>query len=87
MAQARIPEWASLPVAVGFGIAETFAAVLILVPRFRPRFFWPRSLGLILLLFGYQCFSVASSQPQIFGVFELTKTVRALVVFLAAGHR
>lgn len=35
MAQARVPEWASLPAAVGFGIAETFAAVLILVPRFR----------------------------------------------------
>ena len=35
MAQARVPEWASLPAAIGFGIAETVAGVLILVPRFR----------------------------------------------------
>jgi uncharacterized membrane protein YphA (DoxX/SURF4 family) len=35
MAQARIPEALSLPAALFFGITETFAAVLILVPRFR----------------------------------------------------
>lgn len=35
MTQALVPGWASLPAAVGFGIAETFAGVLILVPRFR----------------------------------------------------
>src|SRR5690349_21875571 len=35
MAQARIPEFLSLPAAICFGIAETFGAVLILVPRFR----------------------------------------------------
>lgn len=35
MAQARIPENLSLAAAVLFGIAETFAGVLLLVPRFR----------------------------------------------------
>jgi len=35
MAQARIPESLSLFAAVAFGIAETLAGVLILVPRFR----------------------------------------------------
>lgn len=35
MAQALVPQSLSLPGALGFGIAETFAAVLLLVPRFR----------------------------------------------------
>jgi|HubBroStandDraft_4_1064222.scaffolds.fasta_scaffold37618_2 uncharacterized membrane protein YphA (DoxX/SURF4 family) len=35
MAQARVPQSLSLAGAIGFGIAETFAAVLLLVPRFR----------------------------------------------------
>lgn len=35
MAQFRIPQDLSLLTAISFGIAETFAAVLILVPRFR----------------------------------------------------
>lgn len=35
MAQARLPEFLSVPAAVGFGIVETFAGVLVLVPRFR----------------------------------------------------
>src|SRR2546423_15091146 len=35
VAQARVPASLSLPAAIGFGIAETFARVLILVPRFR----------------------------------------------------
>jgi len=35
LAQARVPEDLSLFAAVAFGIAETFAGVLLLVPRFR----------------------------------------------------
>jgi uncharacterized membrane protein YphA (DoxX/SURF4 family) len=35
MAQARVPESLSLLAAISFGIAETFAGVLLLVPRFR----------------------------------------------------
>ena len=35
MAQARVPQSLSLASAIGFGIAETFTAVLLLVPRFR----------------------------------------------------
>jgi uncharacterized membrane protein YphA (DoxX/SURF4 family) len=35
MVQARIPGDLGLAAAIGFGIAETFAAVLLLVPRFR----------------------------------------------------
>lgn len=35
LAQARVPESLSLAAAVGFGIAETFGGVLLLLPRFR----------------------------------------------------
>jgi uncharacterized membrane protein YphA (DoxX/SURF4 family) len=35
MAQARVPQSLSLLAAICFGIAETFAAVMLLVPRFR----------------------------------------------------
>ncbi|MBI1788315.1 MAG: hypothetical protein HYR60_12300 [Acidobacteria bacterium] len=35
LAQAKVPQELSLAAALGFGIAETFGAVLLLVPRFR----------------------------------------------------
>lgn len=47
MAQARVPQSLSLAGAIGFGIAETFAAVLLLVPRFRR---WGAWLGGALLV-------------------------------------
>jgi len=49
MAQARVPESLSLAAAVGFGIVETVAATLLLVPRLRR---WGALLtGLLLLAF------------------------------------
>lgn len=47
MAQARVPQSLSLAGAIGFGIAETFTAVLLLVPRFRR---WGALLGSALLI-------------------------------------
>jgi len=47
MAQARVPQSLSLAAAIGFGIAETFAAVLLLMPRFRR---WGAWLGGALLV-------------------------------------
>src|SRR5580704_6802893 len=47
MAQARVPQSLSLAAAIGFGIAETVAAVLLLVPRFRR---WGAWLGGALLV-------------------------------------
>ena len=47
MAQARVPQSLSLAAAIGFGIAETFAAVLLLAPRFRR---WGAWLGGALLV-------------------------------------
>jgi uncharacterized membrane protein YphA (DoxX/SURF4 family) len=49
MAQAQVPQILSLPAALGFGISETFAGVLLLVPRFRR---WGAYLaGLLLVAF------------------------------------
>src|ERR1700691_6487422 len=47
MAQARVPQSLSLAGSIGFGIAETFTAVLLLVPRFRR---WGAWLGGALLV-------------------------------------
>jgi uncharacterized membrane protein YphA (DoxX/SURF4 family) len=47
MAQARVPQSLSLAAAICFGIAETFTAVLLLVPRFRR---WGAWLGGALLV-------------------------------------
>jgi uncharacterized membrane protein YphA (DoxX/SURF4 family) len=47
LAQARVPEFLSVPAAVLFGIAETFTGVLLLIPRFRRWGAWLASLLLI----------------------------------------
>ncbi|HZZ20308.1 MAG TPA: O-antigen ligase family protein [Opitutaceae bacterium] len=49
------------------------------------RFFWPASLGLMLLYLLDATISVISSDPKVFGVFELSKIMAALVVFLASA--
>lgn len=47
MRQALVPDPLGLPAAIGFGICETFAGVLLLVPRFRR---WGAWLSVILLI-------------------------------------
>jgi uncharacterized membrane protein YphA (DoxX/SURF4 family) len=49
MTQALIPAALSLPAAIGFGLAEVFAGILLLVPRFRRWGAWLA--GLMLLAF------------------------------------
>ncbi len=49
LAQARVPGFLSEYAAVGFGAAETFAALLILIPRFRKLGAW--LIGLMLVAF------------------------------------
>jgi uncharacterized membrane protein YphA (DoxX/SURF4 family) len=49
MTQARVPQLLSLPAALGFGISETLAGVLLLVPRFRRWGAWLT--GLLLVAF------------------------------------
>lgn len=50
-----------------------------------PRWFWPASLGLMLLYFFYACGSVAFSEPKVYGIFELSKILRGILIFLAAA--
>jgi hypothetical protein len=58
----------------------------VLLPRYRSgRWFWPAGLGLMTLYFAYCVVSVTMSTPQIFGVWELTKVLRGLIVFVAAA--
>jgi O-antigen ligase len=49
------------------------------------RRFWPGSLGLLLLFFVYAGISVVISQPRMFGLFELSRMLDALLVFLASA--
>lgn len=53
--------------------------------RGRTRWFWPPSLGAMLLYLLYCGFSVVVSDPALFGMFELLKVVRGIVVFLAVA--
>ena len=58
----------------------------VLFPRpGETRWFWPASLGLMLLFFAYACGNVAFADPKIYGLFELSKMLRGFVFFLAAA--
>lgn len=49
------------------------------------RWFWPASLGILLLYFFYACVSVVVAQPKLFGAFELSKILGSILVFLASA--
>ena len=50
-----------------------------------PRWFWPASLGGMLIYTLYCCFSVAISDPKLFGLFELSKIFRGIIFFMAVA--
>lgn len=50
-----------------------------------PRWFWPGSLGLMLLYLLYSVISVITAEPKLFGTFELSKIIAGLLVFLASA--
>jgi hypothetical protein len=49
------------------------------------RWFWPGSFGLMLLFFAWAGLSVVASEPRMFGVFELSRMLAAIVIFLATA--
>jgi hypothetical protein len=53
--------------------------------RGESRWCWPAGLGLMLLYFIYALGSAVSAEPQIFGLFEASKMVRGLLIFMAAA--
>lgn len=67
---------------LSFGIV--FSSIFFPLPGNR-RFYWPASLGFILMYLTYAAFSIVISEPKIFGVFELSKMFRALMCFLAGA--
>jgi hypothetical protein len=67
-------------------LAVSILVASLLVPRYRgPRWYWPVGLGFLGAYFLYGCFSVLISEPKIYGVFELSKIARGVVIFLAAA--
>lgn len=58
----------------------------ILTPqRHQRRFYFPASFGFMLLYLGVAIFSVSTSQPKLFGMFEISKILRGMVAFWAAA--
>ena len=49
------------------------------------RWFWPASLCVMLLYFTYAGLSVVVSEPKLFGAFELSKMLGAILIFLASA--
>ena len=71
-------------------LVELLALGLIVSAIVRPRegekrWFWPASLGLMVIFLFYAGFCVAMADPKIFGLFELSKMVRGIIVFVAAA--
>src|SRR5437764_5759981 len=60
-------------------------SALLAPRRGQSRGYWPASLGLMLLFFSYACFNVGIADPKLFGLFELSKMVRGLTIFLAVA--
>lgn len=73
-----------------FSTVDILALSILFSSLLRPhpgqkRWYWPASLGFMLLYLLYACFSVALFDPKLFGLFELSKLLRGMAVFLAAA--
>jgi hypothetical protein len=73
-----------------FSILDILAISLlvsaVLFPRpGESRGYWPASLGLMILFFLYACGNVAGAEPKLFGLFELFKMVRGIILVLAVA--
>lgn len=73
-----------------FSIVDVLAIGVLMGSLLRPRpgekrWFWPASLGLMLFFFLFACANVGYSDPKIFGLFELSKMLRGIIIFLAAA--
>jgi hypothetical protein len=67
-------------------LALSVLMATLLVPRYRgPRWFWPAGLGCIGVYLLYCAFTVIISEPRIFGLFELSKIVRGILLFLTGA--
>jgi len=76
----------------GFEVSfvDILSISLLLGALIRPRdgekrFYWPKSFGWMICYFLFAAFCVALADPKIFGLFELSKMIRGLVMFLATA--
>jgi hypothetical protein len=53
--------------------------------RGEKRWYWPASIGLMVLYFCFAGFCVGITDPHIFGLFQLSKMLRGLIMFLAVA--
>jgi hypothetical protein len=60
-------------------------SAVLFPPRGESRGYWPASLGLMILFFLYACGNVAACNPKLFGLFELFKLVRGIILVLAVA--
>jgi hypothetical protein len=59
---------------------------MLLLPRTgQRRWYWPAGLGAMILYVLYCCFSIAISEPKLYGLFELSKILRGILIFLTAA--
>ncbi len=76
----------------GFEVSfvDTLSISLLASAIIRPRegekrFYWPKSLGWMIAYFLFAAFCVALADPKLFGLFELSKMIRGLIMFLAVA--
>jgi O-antigen ligase len=74
-----------------FSVPDVLALSLLLVMWLRPRkgeprLFWPPGLAAMLVYFGYCVISVLSHDPMLWGMYELLKILRGIVIFAAAAN-
>jgi hypothetical protein len=67
-------------------LSVSLLASMILRPRpGEKRWFWPASFGWMVFYFFFAAFCVSLADPKLFGLFELSKMIRGLVMFLAVA--
>jgi O-antigen ligase len=68
-------------------LAISLLTVMFLRPRKgEPRLFWPASLGPMLVYFGYCLLSVLTHDPMLWGMYELLKIARGILIFVVAAN-
>lgn len=75
---------------IEISFVDVLSVSLLVSALLRPRpgekrWFWPKSFGWMLVYFLFTAFCVAVADPKLFGIFELSKMVRGLVMFLAVA--
>ena len=66
-------------------LLSLLVSAVVMPRRGETRGYWPASLGLLLLFFCYACYNVGISDPKLFGLFELSKMLRGIMLFVAVA--